>query len=98
MFVAEAKYRAEAGVYDGRIAAADGAGLMALLTFEEQEARVVERVRRKAETFGQDLDEAGRVRGGRYKVAPAMVAALYKDWVMPLTKRVQVEYLLRRHD
>ena len=36
--------------------------------------------------------------GCRYKVAPDAIAALYRDWVMPLTKKVQVHYLLRRLD
>jgi chorismate mutase len=33
-----------------------------------------------------------------YKVQPDVVANLYQDWVMPLTKKVQVQYLLRRLD
>lgn len=98
MFVAEAKYRADAAAYDAAIAARDAAALRALLTFEDQEARVVERVRRKAATFGQDLDEAGDVAAAaHYKVAPDAVAALYADAVVPLTKDVQITYLLRRH-
>lgn len=31
-----------------------------------------------------------------YKVEPEVVAELYRRWVMPLTKEVQIEYLLRR--
>lgn len=31
-----------------------------------------------------------------YKVRPEKVAELYRDWVMPLTKEVQVQYLLNR--
>ena len=30
------------------------------------------------------------------KVSPDNIAMLYDKWVMPLTKQVQVEYLLRR--
>ena len=30
------------------------------------------------------------------KVSPDTIAMLYDKWVMPLTKQVQVEYLLRR--
>ena len=33
-----------------------------------------------------------------YKVEPELVGSLYRDWVMPLTKKVQVQYLLRRLD
>jgi chorismate mutase len=34
----------------------------------------------------------------RYKVEPGVVAALYDAIIMPLTKEVQVAYLLRRLD
>ena len=37
----------------------DGDALMAMLTFPDQEERVVARVRSKAATFGQDMDEEG---------------------------------------
>lgn len=63
--------------------------------------QVVERVRRKAATYGQDVDSSsdGQPRpGAQYKVSPDTIAMLYDKWVMPLTKQVQVEYLLRRLD
>jgi len=31
-----------------------------------------------------------------YKVEPEKVAELYRRWVMPLTKEVQIMYLLQR--
>ena len=31
-----------------------------------------------------------------YKVDPMLIMGLYRDWVMPLTKEVQVAYLLQR--
>jgi chorismate mutase len=34
----------------------------------------------------------------RYKIEPQVVAQLYGRWIMPLTKQVQVDYLLRRLD
>ena len=67
--------------------------------------QVVERVRRKAAIYGQDLDSdpagsnGGSADGGQaYKVSPDTLAMLYDKWVMPLTKQVQVVYLLRRLD
>lgn len=69
--------------------------------------QVVERVKRKAETFGQDVSSSGDSSGGSdgaangglsYKVRPEVVAQLYEQWVMPLTKEVEVQYLLRRLD
>lgn len=97
-FVAEAKFSADPTAYSAKIESQDADGLMAMLTFPEQEANVVARVRSKAATFGQDVDAAGTVTDGRYKVAPDLVASLYRDWVMPLTKKVQVQYLLHRLD
>lgn len=71
--------------------------------------QVIERVRRKAATFGQDLDALSSTNGSdsdhsssgvapSYKIKPEAVAELYEQWVMPLTKEVEVQYLLRRLD
>ncbi|KAI8472908.1 MAG: chorismate mutase [Monoraphidium minutum] len=123
-FVAEAKFRARPEAYASLIRAGDAAGLMALLTDEPQERRVVERVRVKAATFGQDIElPAGAAPDGpggaaallaraaasvggsvdfgpapRFKVCYDSLADIYDRIVMPLTKDVQVEYLLRRLD
>jgi chorismate mutase len=106
---------------------------MALLTDVPQERRVVERVRVKAATFGQDIElppdaptadaaawlaraaaaaasaasedggdnsgEGGeRVGGVKFKVSYDALADIYDRIVMPLTKDVQVAYLLQRLD
>ena len=48
---------------------------------------------------GQGGVEDGHAAGApSYKVEPDLVAELYDRWVMPLTKEVQVAYLLRRLD
>lgn len=60
--------------------------------------QVVERVKRKATIYGQDLSEQDGSQSMTFKVEPATVAALYKTWIMPLTKQVQVAYLLQRLD
>ncbi|KIZ03964.1 hypothetical protein MNEG_3998 [Monoraphidium neglectum] len=147
-FVAEAKFRARPEAYTPLIRARDADGLMALLTDEPQERRVVERVRIKAATFGQDIEipadvttagggsaawfarsaaaAAANVMGGataaaaagggadgdgsgtgagagtallpRFKVSFDALADIYDRIVMPLTKDVQVMYLLQRLD
>lgn len=58
------------------------------------------RVEMKARTFGQvvKIHETGDVADRVYKINPSLIANLYGDWIMPLTKEVQVEYLLRRLD
>jgi chorismate mutase len=117
--------RAQPEAYSALIRAGDASGLMALLTDVSVERAVVERVRLKAATFGQDIDPAagsgsaaapapapaqqqapadgaGAGAGGSaeraYKVSPDALASMYDKIVMPLTKEVQVAYLLRRLD
>lgn len=72
---------------------------MKLLTFEAVEEMVKKRVAKKAKVFGQQVtlndDSAKEVKG---KVDPSLVSRLYDEWIMPLTKHVEVEYLLRRLD
>ncbi|KAL6960808.1 Chorismate mutase 1-like protein [Sarracenia purpurea var. burkii] len=97
-FVAEAKFRASPDAYEAAIRAQDRAQLMDLLTFPAVEEAIKRRVEMKAKTYGQEVtinveeDGADPV----YKIKPSLVADLYGDWIMPLTKEVQVEYLLRR--
>jgi chorismate mutase len=89
-FIAEAKFSADPRAYEDLIRAGDAAGLMHLLTYPEQEERVISRVASKAAIFGQDVGNDGRAMSAAYKVQPDLVADLYREWVMPLTKEVQV--------
>ncbi|XP_050373941.1 chorismate mutase 3, chloroplastic [Argentina anserina] len=99
-FVAEAKFRESPAAYEPAIRAQDRAELMTLLTFEAVEASVKERVEIKTRTLGQEVkvkhdeDDAPPI----YKIKPNVIASLYEYWIMPLTKEVQVQYLLRRLD
>jgi chorismate mutase len=82
------------------IKAKDSAGLMDLLTDVKVEQMVVERVRLKAATFGQDINPAAAPNSSQQtcKIQPDVLADMYDKMVMPLTKDVQVAYLLRRLD
>ncbi|XP_077211483.1 chorismate mutase 1, chloroplastic-like [Tasmannia lanceolata] len=97
-FVAEAKFRASPVVYEAAIRAQDGARLMHLLTYETVEATIKERVEMKAKIYGQEINVNEDKNEGDplCKIKPNLVADLYGDWIMPLTKEVQVAYLLRR--
>lgn len=97
-FVAEAKFQESPDVYEAAIKTQDKNRLMELLTFESVEAAVKKRVETKARTYGQELklNELIEEADTLYKIKPKLVANLYEDWIMPLTKEVQVEYLLRR--
>lgn len=78
----------------------DKDALMEKLTYIDVEEEVRERVEMKTRKYGkevtltEDVDNAEPL----YKINPSIVADLYWDWIMPLTKQVQVEYLLRRLD
>ncbi|KAL3525893.1 hypothetical protein ACH5RR_014265 [Cinchona calisaya] len=99
-FVAEAKYQASPDVFNAAIRARDGTRLMALLTYPEVEEIITKRVEMKTRTYGQEvtLGVGENQTDPAYKINPSLVAGLYQDWIMPLTKEVQIEYLLRRLD
>lgn len=109
LFVAESKFTAETEVYTELIRNGDAEGIMAKLTNEAVEQRVLQRVEKKAAIYGQDLSAIAEAAAGSedshegptqssYKVQPGEIAQLYETWIMPLTKQVQVAYLLRRLD
>ncbi|KAJ9147572.1 hypothetical protein P3X46_029718 [Hevea brasiliensis] len=99
-FVAEAKFQASPDAYEAAIKAQDGDRLMDLLTYKKVEDSIKKRVVMKALTFGQEVTIYCEEDGSDpvYKIEPSLVADLYGDWIMPLTKEVQVMYLLRRLD
>ncbi|KAF3446198.1 hypothetical protein FNV43_RR11377 [Rhamnella rubrinervis] len=98
-FVAEVKFKDAPKDYEPAIRAQDREALMKLLTFEAVEKMVVERVEKKTMTFAQEVKlNSSSGDNTNYKVIPSVVAQLYQDWIMPLTKLVEVEYLLRRLD
>lgn len=74
--------------------------LMELLTYPEVEEAIKRRVDMKTKTYGQELVVTTKEHRTEpvYKINPSLVADLYSDWIMPLTKEVQVAYLLRRLD
>lgn len=94
--VAEVKFRDERKDYEPAIRAQDKGALIKLLTFAVVEEAVKKRVGKKAMTFGQEVKLGDN--GHNYKVDPAIVSRLYGEWVIPLTKEVEIEYLLHRLD
>ncbi|KAG0468560.1 hypothetical protein HPP92_017888 [Vanilla planifolia] len=99
-FVAEAKFLESPEVYKAAIKAQDEALLMRILTFESVENVIKQRVETKAKVFGQEVRVGTNESQDtpKYKIRPSLVAELYEEWIMPLTKEVQVAYLLRRLD
>lgn len=93
MFVAEAKFRAEREKYTQLIKSKDVEGIMREITNEKVEEMILQRLVEKAKAYGTDptLKETTKP-----KIEPEVVVGIYKDWVIPLTKKVEVDYLLRR--
>ncbi|XP_039050944.1 chorismate mutase 2-like isoform X1 [Hibiscus syriacus] len=96
--VAEVKFRDEQKDYEPPIRAQDRDTLVSLLTFADVEEAVKKRVAKKAMTFGQEVKLGEDEDKGKYKVDPVVLSGLYGDWVIPLTKEVEIEYLLHRLD
>lgn len=70
---------------------------MNLLVDKRVEEMVLKRVEKKAMVLGQEVSLDPNVKG-KYKVDPSIVYSLYNKWIIPMTKDVEVEYLLRRLD
>jgi chorismate mutase len=99
-YVAEAKYQGSPKDYESAIKSQDPEMLMSLLTFPKVEKMVRDRVEKKTKTYAREvkIEEIGDECEVAYKIEPTLVANLYEEWIMPLTKEVQVDYLLKRLD
>ena len=93
-FVAESKFQKETERFVALIKAEDRRGIDEAITDAKVEKKVLERLRLKANTYGVDPSVAAD--GGPVKIDADAVVAMYKDYVIPLTKEVEVEYLMQR--
>jgi len=92
-FVAESKFLAEPKRFTALVEARDISGINDLLTNDLVEDRVCNRARLKAVAFGQDAFSDIDV---GFKVPPNVISDLYREFIIPLTKQVQVRYLFER--
>lgn len=97
-YVAEAKFLGATEAYSAAIRAKDKEALTNLLTDGKVEAMVKQRVEKKATIFGQDITLNDTDDSSNLKISPLLVARIYDEFVIPLTKDVEVDYLLRRLD
>ncbi|ORY85611.1 chorismate mutase [Protomyces lactucae-debilis] len=94
-FVAEVKFLAEREKYTKMIQEKDIEGLTKGITNAAVEQQVLARLEKKARNYGRDpadLDSAE----APGKVDVETVVRMYENFVIPLTKEVEIEYLLRR--
>lgn len=91
-FVAESKFRSEKERFTKLIEAKDGQGIGDAITKPEVEKQVLKRLALKARTYGKDPasdDKEPRINVDK-------VVEMYEQFVIPLTKEVEVDYLLTR--
>ncbi|CAR23705.1 Chorismate mutase [Lachancea thermotolerans] len=91
-FVAEAKFQADRAVYSKMIQEKDIEGIYQSITNSAVEEKILERLCVKAEVYGVDPTN----KEGHRKITPEYLVKIYKELVIPLTKQVEVDYLLRR--
>lgn len=94
-FVAESKFQKETERFVALIKAEDRKGIDEAITDAKVEQKVLERLRLKANTYGTDPSVVDGALGP-VKINADAVVAMYKDYVIPLTKEVEVEYLMQR--
>lgn len=92
-FVAESKFRQETERFVQLIRANDREGIGAAITNEVVEKKVLERLGLKAKTYGTDPSVGYGAEG---KIDVDAVVEMYKETVIPLTKVIEVEYLMQR--
>ena len=70
------------------------------ITNEAVASHVLQRLATKASTYGRDPSAGAEILKSKEadKVDVDAVVAIYRDLVIPLTKEVEVEYLLARLD
>lgn len=94
-FVAESKFRSEEEKFTKMIKAEDREGIAAAITKPAVEKQVLERLRLKALTYGKDLS-CPEGSESHAKIDVDAVVRMYEEFVIPLTKEVEVEYLMQR--
>ncbi|KAK8212104.1 chorismate mutase [Phyllosticta capitalensis] len=92
-FVAESKFRKETERFVKLIKAEDRKGIDDAITDAAVEKKVLERLRKKATNYGADPENPTATPP---KIDVEAVVTMYKDYVIPLTKEVEVEYLMQR--
>jgi len=94
-FVAEAKFQSEKERFTKLIQDKDIEGIEDAITNSAVEAKILDRLIEKGKAYGTDPTLKWS-QNQQNKIDPEFLAKIYKDWVIPLTKKVEVDYLLRR--
>ncbi|KAI1450531.1 chorismate mutase [Annulohypoxylon stygium] len=95
-FVAESKFQSDPQKYTKMIKAGDRNGIGESITNAAVEKQVLARLGLKARTYGTDPSTNDSDNAGKINVEA--VVSMYRDFVIPITKEVEVEYLMQRLD
>jgi len=95
-FVSESKFVDHPSVFIPHIQNPNRPALEALITKPEVEKRLLIRLRKKAETYALGFVAEGEASSAKIDVDG--VVDLYESYIIPLTKEVEVDYLLQRLD
>ncbi|PBK75088.1 chorismate mutase [Armillaria solidipes] len=101
-FVSESKFIQDPAAFIPHILKPNRPALEALITKPEVERKLLIRLQKKAETYAQDFASDGTTQlangsvNGASKIDVAGVVELYESFIIPITKEVEVDYLLQR--
>lgn len=101
-FVSESKFIQDPAAFIPHILKPNRPALEALITKPEVERKLLIRLQKKAETYAQDFASDGTIQlangsvNGASKIDVAGVVELYESFIIPITKEVEVDYLLQR--
>ncbi|KAH8104769.1 chorismate mutase [Cristinia sonorae] len=95
-FVSEVKFLENPAAFIPHILKPNRDALGDLITKPEVEKRLLQRLRKKALVYAQDFAPDGEPKGGEAKIDVDGVVELYENYIIPLTKEVEVDYLLVR--
>lgn len=97
-FVSESKFSARPSDFIPHIQRPNRGALEGLITKPEVERSLLQRLRKKATTYAQDFAPEGEASKGTAKIDVEGVVDIYESFIIPLTKEIEVDYLLRRLD
>ncbi|KAJ6559152.1 chorismate mutase [Mycena vulgaris] len=102
-FVSESKFQENPAAFIPHIQERNRPALEALITKPEVERKLLQRLQKKAATYAQDFAPDGEFKrdaDGNVDVTGKIdvdgVVELYESFIIPLTKEVEVDYLLNR--
>ncbi|KAI0696003.1 chorismate mutase [Cytidiella melzeri] len=97
-FVSESKFVDNPAAFVPHILNPNREALEGLITKPEVERKLLQRLRKKALVYAQDFAPDGEPQGDAAKIDVDGVVDLYESYIIPLTKEVEVDYLLARLD